>query len=622
MEKVLRNISYIRILITVLVIIISLDTVSGQNKKSKYQENLDIGLQYYRNSEYEKAVSVFQKLFEEKPSQYIYSYIYRCYEFTNQWEEAEKIAKQQLKRSPSYYRYLIDLGYAYSKQEETRKANKTFKKVLDNLKPNRNMISGIGNAFISRELFDKAAEVYFTGQKLMGKDGYQFHSELATLALYKGDYDGMIDMFVLILENDPSQSENIKRRLQYYISKDINDNLSNILKEKLLAASQKNIENPVFNDMLLWLSLQKKDYEFAMVQSKALDRRFNRGGEFIFNLANICVNNNQPITAKEGFEYLYKNHPKESRIWELANYGMLKVDFMLFFDNPKSEVKEAQSLSSRCQNVLLNKKINKDNYELVLSLAQLETYWLNNPDKAEEIILNASQSPNLNSKEKARLKLLLADIYLYSDYVWEAKLNYMQVEKEMKRDPIAHEAKYKNAKLSYYVGEFEWAKGILDVLKSATTKLIANDAMDLSLRIKDNLKEDSTGLSLKSFAQAELYIDQNRIDKAIYILDSLSTFTGNIQLRDDILFTKAKISVRQKDFNKADSLYQEIVDKLPDALLADDALFQRAQLQEKVFKNKELAMELYKKLIEDYSGSLFVVEAREHFRSLRGDKQK
>ena len=89
-------------------------------------------------------------------------------------------------------------------------------------------------------------------------------------------------------------------------------------------------------------------------------------------------------------------------------------------------------------------------------------------------------------QDKAELKLKLADIYLYKDEVWEATLLYSQVDKSMKEEPLGHEARFKNAQLRYFIGEYEWAESQLKVLKAATSKLIANDAMTLSLVIKDN----------------------------------------------------------------------------------------------------------------------------------------
>ena len=47
---------------------------------------------------------------------------------------------------------------------------------------------------------------------------------------------------------------------------------------------------------------------------------------------------------------------------------------------------------------------------------------------------------------------------------------YSQVEKSLKEEPLGHEAKYRNALVSYYLGEFGWAETKLDVPLSKFVK--------------------------------------------------------------------------------------------------------------------------------------------------------
>ena len=54
-------------------------------------------------------------------------------------------------------------------------------------------------------------------------------------------------------------------------------------------------------------------------------------------------------------------------------------------------------------------------------------------------------------------------------------------------------------------------------------------------------------------------------------------------------------------------------------LLGDDAVFKLGELYEYYLKDIPKAMDYYLKLIQDYSGSLYVAEARKHYRALRGD---
>ena len=118
------------------------------------------------------------------------------------------------------------------------------------------------------------------------------------------------------------------------------------------------------------------------------------------------------------------------------------------------------------------------------------------------------------------------------------------MEKDFPNDTIGHLAKFKNAKLSFYIGEFGWAKSQLDVLRAATSKLIANEAMYLYLLIADNeediddededdemdaedttynflFQDENRNIPLKLFAKADFLIFKNQNDQAVAVLDSI-----------------------------------------------------------------------------------------------------
>lgn len=91
-------------------------------------------------------------------------------------------------------------------------------------------------------------------------------------------------------------------------------------------------------------------------------------------------------------------------------------------------------------------------------------------------------------------------------------------------------------------------------------------------------------------------------------------------LFDEVLYKEAEIYIKKKDFAMAMTLFKKLYEFYPQDILADDALFQMANLDEKVLNQKEEAMNYYKELFTNYPGSVFAVDARLRFRILRGDK--
>ena len=228
--------------------------------------------------------------------------------------------------------------------------------------------------------------------------------------------------------------------------------------------------------------------------------------------------------------------------------------------------------------------------------------------------------PGINPRIQAQGKLSLADFYLMKGEIWEATLLYSQVDKAFTEELIGHEARLRNAKLSYYAGDFQWAQAQFDVLKASTSKLISNDALDLSIFILDNLGLDTTATPLELYSQADLLVFQNRFPEAFLKLDTLLREFPEHSLDDDVLYTKATIYKKKREYQKAAEMLHTIVDDYPEEIRADNALYMLANLYETHLNDIEKAKELYEKLFIDYSGSTFAVEARKRFRALRGDE--
>ena len=169
---------------------------------------------------------------------------------------------------------------------------------------------------------------------------------------------------------------------------------------------------------------------------------------------------------------------------------------------------------------------------------------------------------------------------------------YGQVDKDFKNDAIGREAKFRNARLSYYLGEFDWAKDQLKVLKAATSQLISNDALQLGLLITYNTNMDTTTDALLMYSRADLLDFQNKDSLALITLDSLLKDFPDHSLTDEVLFKKSSIYRMQGNYSMAATLLQDVVDKFPDDVLGDDAMYQLACLYEDQLNDKEKAKTL------------------------------
>ena len=202
--------------------------------------------------------------------------------------------------------------------------------------------------------------------------------------------------------------------------------------------------------------------------------------------------------------------------------------------------------------------------------------------------------------------------------IWEASLLYLKVEKQFKEDPLGHQAKFNNAKVYYYAGEFDWCQAQLDVLKASTSKLIANDALALSILITDNYNMDTSEVAMKLFAIGDMYVAQKKYSEALRIYDSIYNQFQNHSLNDDILFRKSQVFKIKQMQDKAIDVLKQLEEEFPGSIILDKALFNIAKLYEDDLNDFESAKKYYRKILFDHPSSLYVIDARKRFRKLSG----
>lgn len=587
----------------------------GEKPQVKKHNDAQLAAQYFRNRDYEKAVVLYQKLYEEQGSNVYYTYYLYCLVGLESFKEAERLVKNQVKSDPSRIKYQVDLGYVYSEQGDQGRARRQFESVLKSLPANRGRIVEIANAFLYRQQVEYAVETYQQGAKLIN---YPFLLELGDLYRQTRNYSSMTDAYLDFVDYDYMNLPAVQNKLQNVLKSDQDGTINEYLRYALLERIQKDPQKVYFSEMLVWLSIQNEDFIMALSQAKAIDRRLKEEGARIYELANIALSNEDYEVAIDGFKYVIKKG-KDNFYYVDAKIGLLYAHYLKVTTTSDFSQKDLDDLETEYTTTLDEYGRNASTVVIMQYLGHLQAFYLNKTDEAIAVLNQAIQIPGADSRNVAAAKIELADVYVLSGDVWEAKLLYSQVEKMFKNDPIGYDARFKNARLSFYIGEYDWAKAQLDVLKAATSKLIANDALKMSVLISDNLEADSTTKALDLYAAADLLVYQRQFNLAVDTLDAIFALADYHPIFDEVLLKKAEIFMALNQYQMADSLLVQIVSDYPDDITADNALFLRAELYENQFENKDKAMKLYEKLLTDYPGSLYAVDARKRFRILRGD---
>ncbi len=575
-----------------------------------------LALQYFDQKEFEKANVYFEDLYDKNPDNWFY-YYFKSLLGAKDYTRAEKITKKQLKQNKYNIHFNIYLARIYKLQNDTKKETEFNEKALKDLVTTQPYLQYVVTAFVEDEHYDYAIEAYKKARK--NSPDYPYYYEIADLYKQKNDLKAMINEYLDALEFRESELNTVQTNLQNSLGYDDNDGGINnpLLKQELQKRIQKNSDKIALSEFLIFIQKQQKDFDGAFIQSKALDKRLKEEGQRIYALAKICESNQQWQTAQRCYQYILEKGASNG-YYDAATIDILNVNYLSITQKPQPTNEELLTLEQNYIKANQKFKNTSLNVQIIKNLANLQAYYLNKENNAIDLLDEAINSTGIDVVAKANYKLQLADIYLLNGQIWDASLLYSQVEKDFKYEAIGQEAKFKNAKLSFYAGDFKWAKTQADVLKGATTKLIANDALDLSLIITDAIGVDTTDLPLKLFASAELMILQHKYSPAIIRMDSINQLFSTNTLGDDIYYKKAQIYLLLGDYVKAEAMYANIIEYYPNDLYADDAQFKLAELYEKT-GNKEKAKQTYQDMLTKYPGSIYVVEARKRFRLLRGD---
>jgi len=576
---------------------------------------------YYGNGEFDKAVSYYERIFAKDGNKFNFNRYYECLMKTNNTKEAEKLVKKQISIYRGEYEYKVLLGEFYEKTNEVEKANKLYDDLVDDLNEAPSSIVEVYTAFKSKGKSDFAYKTLVKGRKVL-KNDFPLNMYFAEYYASIGQSENMINEYLDLLDKESSYQGVI----QAMLSKQIDftqDSVKEyeILRVKLLEKVQKKPNETVYSEMLIWLLIQKRNFNAALVQVQAMDKRKDEEGNRVYELGVICVENKEYETARKAFQYVIQLGDQKMYYYQ-AESALLNTRFLEVTTNRNYSKEELDATVLEYQNFLARVGKRRSSLSLILEMAHIQAFHSNQAPAAITSLEETLKIPGLTDVERAEVKMKLADVLVLKGDIWEASLFYMQIDKDFKFEPIGHEAKFKNARIFYYDGEFDFAQSQLSVLKESTTKLISNDALELSLLITDNFGIDSNFTAMTWFANADLLVEQHRFEEAFILFDSITGTFAYHSLSDEILLKKAAAFQLQGKWTEAVVFLEKLVKYHAEDILADDALFQLGDIYENHLDDKEKAAEFYKKILFEYKGSLHGVEARKRFRALRGDKSE
>jgi tetratricopeptide (TPR) repeat protein len=575
---------------------------------SVFAQNEQLAANYFEKGDFEKALVSYEELFNKQPGNSVFfQRTVECYQQLSQFEKAQQLIQQRLDKykQPNMF---IELGFNYQLQKDEKNATKNYNIAVDKINENPSNVYIIATNFEAKSLLDYALKAYNLALTLEPK--FNFNQQIAVLYGQQGKVDLMIEKFLDEGEKNPQSTIYIQNYLSRFMTEESEESFSESLRKALILKTQKT-QDVYWNQFLSWFYVQQKMYGKAFIQEKAIYKRNPESFSNIVSLAELAIEENQNEDAVTIISFVLENTDN-------LDLQIFSNAFLMRNRIEKSTANDYPVIQTDLE--LLLKKFGVSPFTISLQKLQAGffAFQLNNPEAGKEVLKNALKF-QVNEYQKADLKMQLADILLLQEQFNQALIYYSQIEEDLKNDEIGHQASLKVAKTSYFQGDFKWAQSQFKILKSASTQLIANDAMEYFLLINDNTVADSSQVALKKFARGDYLMYQNKEQLALAQFAKIMTEHKGDEIESITLLRMGKINAKVGNFTEALRMYKEIIDLHADGIYVDEALFFSAEIYDEQLKQPELAKPLYEKMIFKHQDSIYFIEARRKFREIRGD---
>ncbi len=589
----------IRFILPVLLVILLILPERGLLAQSK----ADQARAFVAEKKYDKAIDLFSEVYSASPDSVYQDYL-KALVAARKYKQAEQLVEKQmtLRNNPLL---AADMGYVYENDGKPAKAKAEYDKLVNMVNGDFMFTDKLVKAFTDLGNDEYAIKVYERTGNLIGANFY-FSIPMAVLYAKIGDLGKAIDALLVSIPGQGTNVEAVKATLLELLGN--NEEKLQQMQKALVLRINEHPDNMYYVELLTWIFTQKNDWDGALMQMEAIDERNKENGKHLMELARTAHAAKQYQVAQRAYDDIIAKG-KESPYFILSRSERLTTELDRIKNNPANTTEEINALVALYDSFLAY----YPKYycqQAASDFATLLALYAGNIKHAITVLQKGIDEPDTKRSMVGQFKLQMGDYLVLNGKIWDASLVYSQVDKEFKQDALAEDARFRNAKLAYYRGDFEWAQRQLTILKTATSQLIANDAIYLSVLITENV-EDSDIVPLQRFAYAGLLFFQNKDNEATEVLDSINKAYPKHPLNDDILMVRADMAVKHHQYDKALDYLKTIYEQYKEDVLGDDAVFKMAEIYQNDLHQNDKARNYYEQLIIDYQGSTFVQVARQ-----------
>src|SRR5690554_502630 len=364
-----------------------------------YAQNTDEQLAnyYFNEGDCDKALPYFEIVYAKNPSELIYT------------------------------RYLSCLR----EKDKKKKADKAYLDLINNLATNPRTIIDLQKAFSNLGKHQLALQTLQKGDQLL-KGNYPLNIQYAEVYGALNETEKMIKEYINLLDYNPGMISSLKMIIPRMIDFEEEENERfTMFQNELIRKIQKNPNDQVYSELLIWSLIQRRNFPAALIHSKGLDKRTSNDGREVYKLGNQAAQNNDYATARSAFKYIIELGEGKPYYFA-AEQLLLNTRFKEITTLRNYSQEQVNETIQEYKNALAKMAKNGKALPIIRELAYIQAYYGDQPEAAIKTLEDALKFPRYTDLEEAKIKMLLADVMVLRNNVWDASLLYMQVEKKFK----------------------------------------------------------------------------------------------------------------------------------------------------------------------------------------------
>ncbi|NJM24552.1 MAG: hypothetical protein HC859_02495 [Bacteroidia bacterium] len=323
------------------------------------------------------------------------------------YKEAEDYLKKISRRDPNNLQYKLDQGILHTRAGEVNKADKYFKDLIQENKSSVQRIKMLSDYLSSKSLGKYSILALNESREFLG-NSFLFCLDLAMLYRIQGEKDKMVREYLSYVTQNAGNLQYVKNVMQALLTKpDELESLERLLYDKV----QQYPDTEVYADLLIWVTMQQKNFYASFIQARAFDKRYKNEGEKTMEVARVALDNNDYENAYKIYSYVireFENTPNQM----LARLGLIRTREARIRNSFPVSKDSVRVLVKDYQNFIAQYPSNSNALEATRNMALLYANYLDQKDDAVNTLENLVSNPRTSTYLKSKAKLDLGDIYL------------------------------------------------------------------------------------------------------------------------------------------------------------------------------------------------------------------